>query len=299
MSNQTISVDRALYRMNRALQKLAPELAISEETALNLLYESTGMKPFFQDWPRHDWGRETAFADYPFYVVSYKGLTKGEPRINQIVPRGEAYRKVKELLPTDARLPMEPEHEDFGWADEDVAVFAVKHGDTRINGSFFLSRDAVFPIGRIHFTTPRIERLATVKVDTVVSPSGGTFTMPEKLPGKRKSVLGGQQYPIQPPPPGLVQQIKEADGELWRDGDERTFMADRYRIRFGDYLIAMNTTIEGTYREQTFEIDVPPGRSTALDLISGRTIDVSRPITLGPRSTIVLYLGDEKPPGDK
>lgn len=405
MSNQTISVDRALYRMNRALQKLAPELAISEETARNYLYETMGMKPFFQAWPRHHWVRETAFARYPFYVVSYKGLTKegglashygeavsrfarlagevgdpkliervrqmaaaratmcrrpdndaagyavlrapasyswrgryypgtirytrcpfiqaavlhdpislrtaelyiehgrvfaeGEPRINQIVPRVEAYRKVKELLPTDGRLPMEPDHEEFGWADEDVAVFAVKHGDARINGSFFLSRDAVFPLGRIHFTTPRIDRLATVKVDTVVRSSGGTFTMPERLPGGRKSALGGQQYPIQPPPPGLVKEINEAGGEPWRDGDERACMADLYRVRFGDYLIAMNTTLEGTYREQTFEVDVPPGRRQALDLISGRMVDVSRPITLGPRSTIVLYLGDEKPAGRK
>ncbi len=216
------------------------------------------------------------------------------PRINQIIPRVEACRKVKELLPTDARLPMEPDHEDFGWADEDVAVFAVKHRDTRINGSFFLSRDAVFPLGRIHFTTPRIERLATVKVDTVVSPAGGTFTMPGKLPGKRTSALGGQQYPIQPPPPGLVKAIDEAGGEQWKDGDERAVMADLYRVRFGDYLIAMNTTIKGTYREQTFDIDVPRGRRRAPDLISGRLVDVGRPIALGPRSTIILYLGDEK-----
>ena len=254
MANQVVSVDRAIYRMNRALQKLAPELAMPEPEALRYLYESAGMEPFYSPRPRHAWVRAVAEAGYPYHVISDKGnarevglgtsygegapsrfarlaaeiddeaftervrqLAEGRatmtrrpandgagyavlqapvtfgwrgrtaaypglirytnspciqaaalqdpislrlaelylehgrvfaeemPRINQIIPRVEAYRTVRRLLPTDYRLPMEPDHADFAWADEDVAVFAARHGDTMISGSFFLDKAGLTP----------------------------------------------------------------------------------------------------------------------------------------------------------
>ena len=411
VANQVISVDRAIYRMNQALQKLAPELSMPEEQALRYLYESAGMEPFFSAWPRHEWVRPVAKADYPFHVVSYKGnarevglgtsygdgapsrfarladeiddekfterardlararatmtrrpsndgvgnavlrapvtfgwrgrsaaypgrirytsapflqaaaledpislrlaelyiehgraFSEGPPRVNQIVPRVEAYRKVKEHLPTEHRLPMEPDSEDFAWADEDLGVFAAKHGDTMISGSFFLDKGGITPYGRIHYTTPEIERIATIKVDVEVKAAAHTYTIDDGLPGGRENVLGGRQRKAAAPPPGLIdrpegpsppqftREISEAGTDQWMGSDERSSMADLYQVEFGDYLIAMNTTTGNTYREQTFTIDAPPDATQALDLVSGEMLDPSEPLELGPRSTVVLYL---------
>ncbi len=410
VANQVESVDRAIYRMNRALQILSPELAMPEEAALRYLYETIGMEPFYSAWPRHEWVRAVADAGYPFYVVSYKGnarevglgtsygegapsrnarlaaeigdekftervrqlaearatmtrrpandgagyavlrapvvygwrgrsvaypglirytgspfiqaailqdpislriaelyLEQGRvfaeetPRINQIIPRIEAYRTVKQLLPTNHRLPMEPGHEDFAWADEDLAVFAAKHGEAMISGSFFLDKAGIVPYGRIHYTTPQIERIATVKVDTKFNAAEHTYTIPDQLPGGRENVLGGRQRPAAAPPPDLIEAagsppgsvnaVSEAGGDQWIGSDERSSMADFYQVRFGEYLVAMNTTVEGTYREQTFVVDVDSDKSRALNLASGETIDLTGQVELGPRSTLVLYLG--------
>ncbi|MFW6170694.1 MAG: hypothetical protein ACODAD_09410 [Planctomycetota bacterium] len=79
---------------------------------------------------------------------------------------------------------------------------------------------------------------------------------------------------------------------LWMGSDKCSSMADQDRVRFGDYLVAMNTTVEGTYREQSFTIPVDSNATEALDLVSGQMIDLSKPVELGPRTTIVLYLGE-------
>ncbi|MFO7904931.1 MAG: discoidin domain-containing protein [Pirellulaceae bacterium] len=413
VANQVISVDRAIYRMNRALQLLAPELAMSKKAALRYLYESAGLAPFYSAWPRHEWVRAVTDAGYPYFVVSDKGNTRevglgtsygegapsrfarlaaeiddekmterarrmararttmtrrpandgagyavlqapvtfgwrgrgvraypgeirytnapliqaavlqdpvslriaelylahgrvfaeGTPRVNQIIPRVDAYRQVMKLLPSEHRLPMEPDHPDFAWADEGVAVFAAKHGDTMFTGSFFLDKAGVTPYGRIHYTTPRIERIATFKVDVEFNGADHKYAIEGNLPGDRKSVLAGRQRSAVAPPPNLIEPpgssppqsakgISEAGSHVWMGSDERSSMADQYRVRFGDYLVAMNTTVEGTYREQSFTIPVDSNATEALDLVSGQMIDLSKPVELGPRTTIVLYLGE-------
>lgn len=128
-------------------------------------------------------------------------------------------------------------------------------------------------------------------------------TIDGNLPGDRKSVLAGRQRSAVAPPPNLIEPpgssppqsvtaISEAGSHVWMGSDERSSMADQYRVRFGDYLVAMNTTVEGTYREQSFTIPVDSNATEALDLVSGQMINLSKPVELGPRTTIVLYLGE-------
>jgi hypothetical protein len=59
-----------------------------------------------------------------------------------------------------------------------------------------------------------------------------------------------------------------------------------YWLRYGDYLIGLNTTEINTY-----PLPVPSGFSQAPDLVSGKTLDLSKEVKVGPLSTLVLYLG--------
>lgn len=66
-----------------------------------------------------------------------------------------------------------------------------------------------------------------------------------------------------------------------------------YQVRFGDYLIAMNTTKKGSYRENTFQLYVPEkvAASKAKDLLSGKMVNLSAPLSVPPDTTVILYLG--------
>jgi len=59
-----------------------------------------------------------------------------------------------------------------------------------------------------------------------------------------------------------------------------------YICRYGDYLIAMNLSAGATHT-----LPATPGAGTALDLVSGRTVDAGRPVPLPPSSSVVLVLG--------
>lgn len=411
VANQVVSVDRSIYRLNRALQILSPELAMPKEQALRYMYEDVGLKPFYNAWPRHEWVRAVAEAGYPYHISTYEGNTRevglgasyGEaepsrfgrlakeigdeayterarkmtdarvimtrrpandgaghavlrrsvvygwrgrdhsypgpvayadqpllqaaalqdpvslrlaelylehgrvfaeamPRINQVIPRIEAYRTVKERLPTNERLPVEPGHEDFAWADEDLALFAARHDDALIKGSFFMDKAGVTPYGRIHFTTPKVDRIITLAIDTKFDAADHEYTISKNLPGDRVSVLGGRTRSAVSPPPDLIEAaseppssanaVSEPGGDQWMGSDERSSMADLYKARFGDYVVVMNRTQPGTYRAQKFQVDVDTDVEQALNLGTGEMIDMTKPITMEPRSTVVLYLGD-------
>jgi hypothetical protein len=62
--------------------------------------------------------------------------------------------------------------------------------------------------------------------------------------------------------------------------------ASFYSLRYGDYLIAINTT-----SGRTFPLTLPPGCRQAPDLVSGRTLDLTGGVTVAPLTTVVLYLG--------
>ena len=390
VSNQTMAVSRGLYRMQVALRKLNPDMALPEEQANRYVLESLGMKPFYLPYPRRDWVRDAADAGFPFTIITADGLALegghasgygelaphrgtrlaeelgtpealerakqlvkaraiasrrpaldgagyaalrseetftyrgrsypapirygpitqaailGDPvslrlaelymkhghftedtRQGRVVRRVEDYKKVVNMLEEKQSqpLPFEPDHEDFAWGDEGAGVFAIKHGDTMIHGCFVLSMPgAVVPVARVHYTTPRIDRLADVKTQIEVPEPDGHISPASD----GDSILADMKFPKTPPPPKLEHV------EQWRQQDIRASMAYFYTLRFGNYLVGMNTTQEGTYRENTYELQVPDDvdADEALNLVSGETVDLSKPIKVGPHSTVVLYLGD-------
>ena len=155
----------------------------------------------------------------------------------------------------------------------------INHGDVLVHGSFFVSKHS--PVARLHYTTPRIDRLADVLPDLRFSDGKS-----------RGAEFVGDRNWVRPPAP-VIEHVGQ-----WREQDIRASLAGFYQLHYGNYLIAMNTTEEGTYRESAFELQEPDDldldqpMTEALDLVSGKMIDLTKPVIVEPRSTVILYLGD-------
>jgi hypothetical protein len=187
------------------------------------------------------------------------------------------------------RLPMSPGEPDGVFADEEDGVVAIKHGDEILYASlYWRSRMGINGLARTHYLTPRYQQVAVVYEDTRFEPSGQSWKRPNwtdfgfangghKYPDKADSALAGELLLI-PKFPADVPIPK--DKEIPFAG-----RADFYQLRYGPYLIGMNTT-----KDKTFELAPPDGRDQAPELVSGKTIALSGPIKVPPRSTVVLYL---------
>ncbi|HEX8339425.1 MAG TPA: hypothetical protein VF624_00820 [Tepidisphaeraceae bacterium] len=195
------------------------------------------------------------------------------------------YLHVKDLPPTPHRLPMEPGHGDFAFGDEEIGAFAFRHGDTRVYGSFYAnfppSGEAVNDRGIVCLDTPTVQRLVDAHSQTQTPPSG--LFMDVKFP------WGSRRYEQAPPPPGFAR---------WQDNppnafDRRAGLAHFYQMRFGDYVIAMNTTESDSYRRGAYRLELPAGTKRAVDVQTGRPVDPAAAIEIGPRTTRVIYLGDQ------
>jgi hypothetical protein len=75
----------------------------------------------------------------------------------------------------------------------------------------------------------------------------------------------------------------------FRPGEESVYAgkANFYTLRYGDYLIGLNTTTD-----KTFELRPPAASASAIDLVSGKTVKLAGPIPVAPRSTVVLWFGN-------
>lgn len=202
----------------------------------------------------------------------------------------DEYATVKSLPKSAFRLPMTDGQPDFVFSDEQDAVLALKHGSQRLFMNFYFRQEfGVSGVVRILDLTPTVMRIATVKSQFEVVPSGKQYTRPDIIDFER---IGGF------PPPG--QKIHQAlQGEVLpiaKRPDDATqpaygtwgpFVgkAAFYSLRYGDYLIGINTTETNTYT-----LPIPPGYNQAPDLVSGKTVDLTKDIKVGPLTTVVLYL---------
>jgi hypothetical protein len=235
------------------------------------------------------------FADNQFFATVADQLKVAGLRGTAGVLRTpQEYERLHMLPPSHFHLPMTPDQPDFAWADEEDGVLAVKHGDENLYVSlYWRARYAINFLARVHYVTPRVDHIAVVREDEQFDPSGQFFTRPDwvnmgfgngglRYPGNLHSAEAGEKLPI----------AKVPEGVPFHPGDESPYAgrASFYRLRYGPYLIGMNATLD-----QSFELPAPEGYSsaTAPELVSGKTIPVNT-VKVGPRSTVVLYLGDGK-----
>jgi len=147
-------------------------------------------------------------------------------------------------------------------------------------------------LARVHYMTPTMERDATVWQDVKFDDSGLTYTRDDRvieaqtrrhegLRGDVTQALEGEVLPI----------AKIPDGIAFKPGQESVYAGKGtfYALRYGPYLIGMNMTTD-----RTFELKRPDGVTEADELVTKTHISFAKPLKVGPRSTVVLWLGDAK-----
>lgn len=193
--------------------------------------------------------------------------------------------------PSTERLPMSPGRPDFVFTDEEDGVVALKRGDEIIYVSlYWRARHAVNFLARVHHLTPRFDRIAVVRQETMFTPSGQTWKRPDwvnfgfanggmRYPGDLHSAMIGEELPI----------AKVPDGMPFKPGQEHLHAGRGtfYRLAYGEYLIGMNM---GAKEPQRFAF--PSGFTRAKDLVSGRVMkpDAQGGVMVAPRSTVVMLV---------
>ena len=184
----------------------------------------------------------------------------------------EQYRKIKDLPATDHRLPTEPGQPDFVWSDPESGVFVFRHGANLVYGSFFnldaFNGRAVGDRGIIHLIRPESERLIEFPPEFALPESDLSITV--------KYPFGSRTHPQTPLPPGMKAWATEPPDWL----DHRAGRAYFYHVETGPYVIAMNTTEPGTYRESAWTLPAIPGANRARDLATGEIVDLSKPLAI-------------------
>ncbi|MEY4917777.1 MAG: hypothetical protein RL616_1690, partial [Verrucomicrobiota bacterium] len=232
-------------------------------------------------------------ADNQFFASEEVALNDGAQNLRTTIGRlatPDEYELIQSQPAQSQRLPMTPGQPDFVFADEEDGVVAIKNGDEILYASlYWRARHGVNSLGRVHFTTPTIDRIAVVREDVQFTPSGMNYARADwpnfangnggpKFPGELHSVLAGEKLPI----------AKMPDGISFKPGDESVYAGrgDFFTLRYGHYLIGLNMSAD-----KTFELKTPAGISGAKELISKKTLKLDAPLKVAPRSTVVLFFG--------
>lgn len=234
---------------------------------------------------------QQALADNQYFANTSARLKSGDTL--GMMLNVDSYEKAKELPASTYRLPMSVGQPDFVFSDEEDAVLAIKHGETRIFiNLYFRAERAVNRVARILELTPELTRISTVRMQVQVDDSGENYVRPDWIVGIR-----GVMTNLTPPGDkvhqawtGEVMPIAKrlSDAVLPKYGDWGPFVgkAAFYQLRYGDYLIGLNTT-----EDRSYNLKSPDGIGRATDLVSGKEIPCSGEVPVAPLSTVVLYLG--------
>ena len=205
----------------------------------------------------------------------------------------EEYEAIKALPPQAARLPMSAGQPDFVFADEENGVVAIKHGADILYASLYWRANyGISGLARVHHVTPVTDRVATVALDRQeFEASGLAFTRPNN------PHINGWRFSIAYPEDGEVWTAGEQqpvarlpEGSKYVPGEDNAYAgrADYYELRYGPYLIAMNSS-----KNKRFELQLPARKAAVKDLASGKAIaPATRSLRIEPGATAVIYLGE-------
>jgi hypothetical protein len=206
----------------------------------------------------------------------------------------DEYELIKAQPASPHRLPMSPGQPDFVFADETDGVVAIKnHEQILFVSLYWQAQYAVNSLARVNYFTPAYQQLAVVHEDVMFNDSGKVYTRPDwinfgfgnggtniKYPSDLHQAYAGQKMPIAASPPGVV--IPKDYANYWAG------KCEFYSLRFGSYLIAMNTT-----PDKTFGLQVPASATKVTSLTEPTaTVAPGAVLPVAPRSTVVLYLGN-------
>lgn len=183
-----------------------------------------------------------------------------------------------------ARLPMTDGQPDFGWADEECRILALKSGSERLWITPYWQAKtgtAINAVARFHYSTTSYDQYGTMETIPQFT-AEGMFSRRADFIDKPEATQWG---PPSPPTQAYANELLPVGRKPEGARDDAPFRgkADFYAFRFGRYLIGLNASPAKSYALRT-----PAGFTSAPDMISGGTL--SGPITVAPLSTVALRL---------
>lgn len=223
-----------------------------------------------------------------FKMVTKKLEIKGMRATRSLLHIPYEYELIVKQPRSNFQMPMSKQSPDFVFSDEEDGVVAVKNDDEILYVSlYWRARNAVNNLAKVHYTTPMVDRIANVCLtETVIDDSGMRYTRPDWVnlgfAGWREwykdvhSAHAGEQLPIARIPAGIK----------FKPGDENVYAGKAlyYRLDYGRYIIAMNSSVD-----RTFELSLPKDKRLLLNLTNGKQPVKEAMIKIAPQSTVVLY----------
>ncbi|HEX3356897.1 MAG TPA: dockerin type I domain-containing protein [Tepidisphaeraceae bacterium] len=201
------------------------------------------------------------------------------------------YNAVKNAADSGARLPMTAGQPDSAFADDQDDIVAIKHGTDELwIESLWQAKDGtgINGIGRFDYSTPTYEQYGDIETSPQFDFSGSYYVRPNLIDKPEPDVT--QYTPSPAPSNAYAGEILPIGNEVDAH-DDQPFRgrASFYAMRFGHYLIGINSTSDRAY-----QLSTPSDFTSAVDLISGA--NQSGAVMVSPSSTVALYLGSATDP---
>ncbi len=231
-------------------------------------------------------------ADGQFFPALEHAMTENTLRTTiGLLNTPDHYDAITAMADPKISAPMSPGAPDFVFADETDGVVAVKDGDEILYASlYWRARHGVNFLAKVHYLTPEIERIATVREEIIFADSG------MKYPRKNWINFGfgdggaKLRYPnekvLKSAHTGEVLPIAQIPAEIkFKPGDESPYAGRGlfYRLDYGPFVVAMNAS---TDREFTFRL--PDNGKTYRLLPAKEFFRGNQILSVKPGSTLVL-----------
>ncbi|WP_454853793.1 hypothetical protein [Promicromonospora soli] len=226
--------------------------------------------------------------------AGYEAL--GKAAAGQVLPNTELDRYTdEELTALGVDRTSTP---DFAWVDVDNLFVTFRDGDTQVSGTLNFRNMAVTSSARLHARTSTGAQHAQVRTESLVTYED-TFLRPHSVedtiiqdryttPGEQVLAMTGELSPV---------SYQPGVGPMNRDNfavdTPFTSYPDLVTARYGDYLVAVNTTRDAYGNAAKLPVVVPAGvAGTVRDLVSGKDLKLSGGrYELKPSTAVVLDLG--------
>ena len=231
--------------------------------------------------------------DNQFFSIVAKKLTDARNirSLQSCLHIPDEYELIMQQPQMLSELPMSDTTQDYIFADEEDGVVAIKNGDEILYISlYWRARNGINKLAKVHYITPKMERIANVCTYVEFTDSGLKYTRPDWVnlgfSGSREwyggihSAHAGDVLPIAQIPKGVK----------FKPGDENAYAgrADYYQLEYGNYVVGMNSSTS-----KIAELVVPSGHYRILNLTNSTEIVATEKIAIAPQSTIVLYIKDK------
>jgi hypothetical protein len=200
------------------------------------------------------------------------------------------YAWIKKQAPTKRKLPMSSGEPDFVWADPEIGVLAIKHGEERLYASlYWRSRYAVNNLARLHVLKPSFSSIVTLPELAIFERGKKEWKRPNwtnfgfasggpKYPEKLFSAHEGEKLSIARVPADVAYEVGQENAYAGK--------AQLYMVRYGPYVLAMNTSSQAKHTIPA----IGGGRPKVRNLSNGKTVSTQSPLELEPGETLVAKL---------